>query len=348
MTNDFTGHFAHPSLRWGNKIYSWLEERKHPVLQLAYPKELRVPQGYTDPRFFTFQCYASALLMRTEPDAATNKTLVCAYTVNNALIRYQVPTFFIGGDLLCAVAASDAPEDMPVSQLNWPAKALLLMLPMEQSKQVVNGHEVIYISMCRVASSFSTQAPFDIDLPEGGTMPARGVDIQTHEGCDEYLMMNSIVVDRDGTPAEYHAILPITGAKVKDWLVYDIKFYPFALSPHLDFPFDEKIDGAVAERLKQIAIQTLLAFNAAPELFEREAIIKPAKKNADGKVIRRALWAPNFIGRTYVLPRAKSSGEGHHASPRAHYRRGHFRNQRHGPGNELRKLIWLQPVFVGV
>lgn len=30
----------------------------------------------------------------------------------------------------------------------------------------------------------------------------------------------------------------------------------------------------------------------------------------------------------------------------AHWRRGHWRNQPHGPGNGLRKLIWLRPVVV--
>lgn len=37
-------------------------------------------------------------------------------------------------------------------------------------------------------------------------------------------------------------------------------------------------------------------------------------------------------------------GQSHHAS---HWRRGHWRNQVHGPARSLRKLIWVMPVLVG-
>ena len=39
-----------------------------------------------------------------------------------------------------------------------------------------------------------------------------------------------------------------------------------------------------------------------------------------------------------------SPGAGH---PVTHWRRGHWRNQAHGPGRSLRKLIWLMPMLVG-
>lgn len=38
------------------------------------------------------------------------------------------------------------------------------------------------------------------------------------------------------------------------------------------------------------------------------------------------------------------SGQGH---PATHWRRGHWRNQVHGPGRALRKLVWVMPVIVG-
>lgn len=39
-----------------------------------------------------------------------------------------------------------------------------------------------------------------------------------------------------------------------------------------------------------------------------------------------------------------SLGAGH---PVTHWRRGHWRNQAHGPGRSLRKLIWVMPMRVG-
>lgn len=342
-------YFKHPSLAFGNELIAWLEAIKHPVLQLARPKDLRVPAGYVDPRYFITQCYATSLLMKTEPDAASNKTLVTGYAVSNLLMRYQVPTFFVGGDLLCALAASDPPEDLLVSELSWPAKAMLLMLPTELSRQVVAGHEVVYIALAHGMQTMTTCAPFDVVVPEhmgGGRFPPRIVDIH-NDGMGEWLMLNAVVVDRDGGPCEYHAVLPITGQRVKDWALHEIVFYPFATSAHPQ-PFDQVLDGEVAARLRQIVIQVMLAFNAKPELLERETVLRPAKKDGSGKVLRRALWQPNFIGRTYVLPRTKGDAGGAHASPRAHYRRGHFRNQAFGPRTApSHRLLWIEPMLIG-
>lgn len=40
------------------------------------------------------------------------------------------------------------------------------------------------------------------------------------------------------------------------------------------------------------------------------------------------------------------SGDGTHESPHPHWRKGHYRHQPYGPGNSLRKLIMIPPVFV--
>lgn len=58
------------------------------------------------------------------------------------------------------------------------------------------------------------------------------------------------------------------------------------------------------------------------------------------------------VGREFKLQREESQGErkghgGSHASPTIHWRRGHFRNQVCGKGNQDRKMIWLQPTLVG-
>lgn len=41
---------------------------------------------------------------------------------------------------------------------------------------------------------------------------------------------------------------------------------------------------------------------------------------------------------------AAAAGEERH--PAAHWRRGHWRRQPHGPHNSLRKLVWLMPTLV--
>jgi hypothetical protein len=43
----------------------------------------------------------------------------------------------------------------------------------------------------------------------------------------------------------------------------------------------------------------------------------------------------------------KRIGMANHGQVASHWRRGHWRNQAHGPERLLRKLIWVMPVLVG-
>lgn len=73
---------------------------------------------------------------------------------------------------------------------------------------------------------------------------------------------------------------------------------------------------------------------SAPPI-EREA--KPSKG-------RDALWGAKWLGRNYRIH--SEGGDGHHASPRAHWRRGHMRHQAHGKGLLLRKWLFIDPILV--
>ncbi|NBR90836.1 MAG: hypothetical protein EBS68_13160 [Rhodobacteraceae bacterium] len=54
-----------------------------------------------------------------------------------------------------------------------------------------------------------------------------------------------------------------------------------------------------------------------------------------------------WIGKHFKIRREPSpSRGGTHASPQAHWRRGHWHRVRHGQGKEQSKLLWYQPVFV--
>lgn len=49
--------------------------------------------------------------------------------------------------------------------------------------------------------------------------------------------------------------------------------------------------------------------------------------------------------RSVEVERAEHGG--HHAPPRLHWRRGHIRRQRHGPGRAMVKKVWIAPMLVG-
>jgi len=78
----------------------------------------------------------------------------------------------------------------------------------------------------------------------------------------------------------------------------------------------------------------------SPTVCERK------EKVRHGHLVKEALWKPAWFGEHYAIRREASLG-GTHASPRLHFRRGHFTNQPYGPKSTLRKKLWIDPILVG-
>jgi len=110
----------------------------------------------------------------------------------------------------------------------------------------------------------------------------------------------------------------------------------------LDAPLGAQ-DEAFLEELGVIVFGTLLALTAKPELLTPAQLVKriPARKAESAK----EFWTPNLIGKHYQV-RSALPAKGTHASPRMHWRRGHFRNQPCGPGLSERKTKWLEPMLI--
>ena len=53
-----------------------------------------------------------------------------------------------------------------------------------------------------------------------------------------------------------------------------------------------------------------------------------------------------WLGKTFSNDRTRSRSTGGHASPRSHWRRGHWHGYRCGEGRKVLKRKWIQPVYV--
>jgi hypothetical protein len=92
--------------------------------------------------------------------------------------------------------------------------------------------------------------------------------------------------------------------------------------------------------LPNIIFNTLFAMAARPEYVESGKRIGNMKKS------KSELWTPNIIGRKYATKYDPNAETGTHASPRMHWRRGHFRQQACGIGRLEHKIIWIEPMLV--
>lgn len=82
----------------------------------------------------------------------------------------------------------------------------------------------------------------------------------------------------------------------------------------------------------------LFAMAARPEYVESGRRLGTHKKSGAD------IWSPNIVGRKYATKRSDEVGT--HASPKMHWRRGHFRYQPYGSGREQRKVIWIEPMLI--
>lgn len=97
-------------------------------------------------------------------------------------------------------------------------------------------------------------------------------------------------------------------------------------------------------------VSCLAFMNAKPEHIYTEDVKLPKVKRT--KADQRPWIAPRWLGK-HFQPKTKLNKHAKTQNPTytlsAHWRRGHWRNQHFGPKDQNQtKLIWLEPVFVGV
>lgn len=101
-------------------------------------------------------------------------------------------------------------------------------------------------------------------------------------------------------------------------------------------------ESAFLARLRELVAAISLILAARPKLLSH------GKKTGVHKKSNREIWTANIIGRDFKLKKESSKGNlMGHASPRVHWRRGHYRNQPYGTLRANIKRIWLEPVLVG-
>jgi hypothetical protein len=326
----------HPGLKEHvDEILKRIERESPNIVSLICKKDYTRPLGYESPSISMLSAFASADLILSrmvmpEQDPATYS----AYLSHGLLIKYQMPTYFVSEDLCEALLKTEAPEDLLFSEIKWPMPIMRFMLPIEFSKRYF-GSEVPYITAALVEVGARIESPIII---RGQRVPP--LDIQNEH---PFFCATMLKWEND-LPMQYDSRCPIN-RQVGDLLNTDLSHFQCAAPEGVES--DPNEDVKTVNRLSNLAINILLAMTAEPELITPERMLRPTKWN--GKhVVRRALWKPNFIGERFKVIYESVAPVGSHKSPHSHWRKGHWRNQRHGEKNTLVKRIWIKPVFVGL
>jgi len=297
----------------------------------CYPRRIIPPYGYGNPRHYAADlCALTVAPLQQGAEGFYGGMHLCA----QRLIELKTPTYFLHPDFFKAVAETDLDKDFSMSDLEWPAEAMVFALPLKESREYF-GVEIPWIGVARIPSgryrgplaSFETNfkdARFVIHFPVFGS----------------------------SLPEDFGGMWPIDGK-----LMELIQSMPFVDDAYLELhgkpghpSMTEEQNKRVNAMAMSLGVKIILAMIAEPEHIEYGTCIRKEKPNPRPCKALDALWSPNFIGRRFAEKhqiRAEVKA-GAHSSPRTHFRRGHFRRIVCGVGRAMRVVKWIKATWVNL
>lgn len=216
--------------------------------------------------------------------------------------RHNAPLFFVEPDLFHACARTSIFQGIKIEDLKVPYDSFTFVLP--KGALYSQGDEVCFISVMRNRI--------------GEHIEHLGALESKYTTEDEALIVSTLIPARMETLTlrfEDNCLAEIENLEWKDYFTdYTDSKYPHKLNP---------IDTDLGNTMIKLAVSLILAMQSRPELVTKERKIKQMRRDRT-----KVLWAPNVIGSSFKVNRvdpASSLEPGTHASPRAHWRSGHYR-----------------------
>ena len=309
------------SLRKGIKTsdaYHQLMERSYPQVAgymawSSVAQDLAIQAQFLDPSTFQY-C-----------DATQTKVSLMAAQI----AQDQAPVYWVDRTLLNALTQTDTPKFMDLERIH---EGIMLFLFPEGWFKSPDRYDVRWVSVQQIGrddpvkrvksgkdwiqtNALSEECPSDRVITWGLTLES-GVSYATTFGVVE----GGDLDDRGDAPL----VRTFEDGSVQ------------ALGP------GEALDEEETEfknQLNALVFQLLLTIQTRPDLI----LEKPVGAPKAAKKQRQPLLLPRWLGKGLKLA---SDAEGHHASAKTHWRRGHWKRVACGTGRSERQWRWIQPTLV--
>lgn len=312
----------------------------HPFVALAeqrpwwshvYPRRYHTQDGYIP---VGVHAAASGLLVYENPQKETHDTLFGTALIASALAADAGSQYFwITLNLVQALLATREP-DGPIHETPWPFRAFTLLLPKGGLHTTRDG-DMAWITVARAGR----RDDGSIDVHGDDALFLHGTSI-TDNGTprDWCSYLRSMKTAEDASGEQRHKMDDVDKATAEavaakmGWKVEEMCGH--------DMPYDDIEVLRMMLRLSMNAAYYLANVPQAVEESQRQTV----KKASDTKP---ELWSPRWIGKHYARKQIIGGlPAGTHASPRMHWRRGHWRNQPVGEGRKDRRRMWIEPILV--
>lgn len=322
-----------------------LESTLPEMFNACYPRRFEIPSGFSSPKRFAevALCAAwDASNWRKDSDYfRLNEKEWKENTIRNhdiiktvsALTEKMVPTYFVSAAIMHALINTDLPKDFSLAEMPWPLDAMLFALP---DRMLCASAPVTHLAIVRL-----TEREYPSYWIKWGKYTSFiEHEAVSHQGSDSAALLalcsnGSVVLWK--CPLDSVSIYEAANTSVTKLDISDLGVAAQAVEgDELTF---------ASRNLPQAAFQIILAMLACPEMIEAGVLVRH-QSNKKGR-IKKALWSPNFFGKAYLKYDVVVGDPGEASCRRPHWRRGHFRHQRYGPGNKAIRVLWIQPMLIG-
>jgi hypothetical protein len=252
------------------------------------------------------------------------------------LARFNTPTFWLSKDIATAIEKTVPPGDIEWYSMPFPFEAAVFMMPKGSLVHPTEG-DIGFIAYVRLRAGEERPSKLIPGRTFGSTNGGMTFLALTMTG--HHLLHWNLPLDAFG---------PTISIPDIDNLVH---YYAEGDQPHQsgvyfkDQPTMTTEDNNLIAKVAHFVFGSILLMEAEPNLVTPARMLKRVAKN--GKP--REFWSPNIIGEHYkIRHEGVASQGGTHSSPRLHWVRGSYKQQPHGVGRSLRKLLWIKPHLRGV
>lgn len=301
-------------------------EAEHPKLvSLANPRTYATEEGYLSSRSVAYRLSMFSLTLSRLRQRASHDLLIGIIgSSSGEVIKYGVQPWWISEALVEALMKTSPPAETTLREVPLPYSAFVLLLP----RGALISPNGSFVQMLLV-SRMSNEVALLYGLETAGEVKEHGA---LAISCfDETGSMNAHT---------YYSWRPLNQS-LGEWEASTQE--PMTIHGKIAVPLPD--DKKFSANFVRLALNACFIISEHAEMIEGPKVLKRIKARiGNGKI---ELWSPRWVGRSFRRPLPTPGIEtGSHASPRLHWRRGHWRDQRHGEALQLRKRLWIQPTIV--
>jgi len=275
------------------------------------PHKIVPPGGYHSPRNVpaTLFAFIGEVIEKYHNQETVFPTQVSGMLLTYEILRYQCPIYYVSEQFARAVAATELPGDFMLGDLKWPMPAMIIGFPTRFMQEYI-GRDSCYV--------------YAGDLEQGD-----------HAAPDCLAMVPGMHPSpRVYCPAKVCVQAFCWGEVMESFIVSWMKKdrlnelgTKYGYTDYTDAPATSvSADKELANKVGALVLKLILVLNTRPAYLQAGKLERKAKIK-HGKVQKSELWSANMIGFTYLAQKLTKPVNGSHASPRYHWRAGHFTHQ---------------------